>query len=275
MEVGMTRFQLDIDALPTLPVIARQVLEHMNNPDSSIKDIASVVSKDQSMSTRILQLVNSAFYGFPKRIGTISHAISILGFETVKSLILGVSVIDTFKVREFDMLNFWRHSIETAALCSHIAGKVRYVRTDEAFTIGLIHDVGKLVFMLKVPEEYKLLLEKHQQQGGEMWVLEREAFDLEHAQVGAQIAQLWNFPLPFINAMEEHHLVSSAEAETGSLKQIVYVSNVLTNLTEENQEQSPDISQALQAMGLNEEELLDFLDNSYEEVNDFLNVLSS
>jgi HD-like signal output (HDOD) protein len=105
--------------------------------------------------------------------------------------------------------------------------------------------------------------------------LKSTSSNLDHAQVGAQIAQLWNFPLPFINAMEEHHLVSSAEAETGSLKQIVYVSNVLTNLTEENQEQSPDISQALQAMGLNEEELLDFLDNSYEEVNDFLNVLSS
>ena len=141
-------FSLDFDSLPTLPVILQQVMTEINNTQSSIKDIASIVERDQSMSAKILKLVNSAFYGFPKRIGTISHAVSILGFETVKSLVLGVAILDAFKIQEFNMFSFWEHSIKTASLSAYFAKKMSYPSPDEAFVVGLIHDIGKLIFMM-------------------------------------------------------------------------------------------------------------------------------
>lgn len=119
-------FSLDFDSLPTLPIIVQQVMTEINNPDSSIKDITLIIERDQSMSTKILKLVNSAFYGFSKRIGTISHAISILGFETIKSLVLGVSILDAFKIREFNMVSFWGHSIQTASLSTYLSFKLGY-----------------------------------------------------------------------------------------------------------------------------------------------------
>jgi len=263
-------FSLDIDSLPTLPVIATQIMECLNAPDSSVQDVADIILKDQSLSAKILKLVNSAFYGFPTRIGTISHAISILGFETVRGLVLGVSILDSFRVQEFDLLGFWAHSIRTASLMSYLSEQWVYPRRDEAFTVGLIHDVGKLVFMLQKPEAYHrlMLLDENLEQ-------EIVIMGINHAQVGAKVAKHWNFPPHYIEAIELHHQKPVFLLESSDLHVMLYVANMLDALIQDQQNDlASELEELFQQLELNLEEVREYMLSTQDEVSDFLKNLS-
>lgn len=261
-----------IENLPTLPVIAGQVLESLNNPNSSIQQIAEIILKDQSLSAKILKLVNSAFYGFPKRIGTVSHAISILGFETVRGLVLGVSILDTFKIREFDLNHFWQHSIQTASLMSYLAEQWCLMRTDEAFTVGLIHDVGKLVFMLKKPVEYHQIWENSMEKLSE---LEKATFGLDHAELGAAVAKTWNFPANYIQAIQGHHTAPHMPVQHYSLSHLVYFANLLDHYFENRELLTDEENHSLEMLELDLDDLRTYLLSIQEEVHDFLNTLAT
>ena len=263
-------FSLDIESLPTLPVIAAQVMECLNDPNSSIQDVADVILRDQSMSVKILKLVNSAFYGFPKRIGTLSHAISILGFETVRGLVLGISILDTFRVKEFDLLHFWEHSIRTASLMSFLADRLCYPRRDEAFTVGLIHDVGKLVFMLKAPDLYRQVV---LQAETNPCVIEQQLMKMDHAFAGAQVARSWNFPATYVHAIETHHQRPGLPLDLPSLKEMVYLASMLDHYYDGQQLPEEDL-QILSQLDLALEPLEDYLHSIRQEVQDFLRILA-
>lgn len=262
-------FSLDIDSLPTLPVIAGQVMECLNNPNSSIQDVADVIMRDQSMSVKILKLVNSAFYGFPKRIGTLSHAISILGFETVRGLVLGISILDTFRVKEFDLVRFWEHSIRTASLMSFLADRLCYPRRDEAFTVGLIHDVGKLVFMLKAPEAYRQVVLRNET---DPTAHEQSLLQMDHAFAGAQVARSWNFPSTYVHAIETHHQRPGLPLDLPSLKEMVYLANLLDHYFDGNELGEEDL-QLLNKLDLGLESIEEYLHSIRQEVQDFLKIL--
>lgn len=267
-------FSLDIDSLPTLPIIVQQLMAEMNDPASSIRDIAELIERDQSMSSKILKLVNSAFYGFSKRIGTIGHATSILGFETVKSLVLGVSVMDTFRIREFNMLAFWEHSIQTASLSAFLAGKLRYPQKDEAFTVGLIHDVGKLIFMLQSPETYRTIQNEYAQSGTSFLQLERRYLKMDHAFAGAQVARLWNFPQAYIQAIDGHHNRSCLNDQPVSLRQVLYLSNLLCHLYAGDTDEALDIK-IFNQLNLSFEEIQTHLKSMDAEIKEFLKYISA
>ncbi len=262
----------NIDTLPTLPVIAGQVLERLNNPNSSVQDIAEIILKDQSLSSKILQLVNSAFYGFPKRIGTVSHAISILGFETVRGLVLGVSILDTFKIQEFDLYLFWQHSIQSASLMSFLAEKWNYPRKDEAFTIGLIHDVGKLVFMLKAPEAYQDIWDEASSTRLEK---ETQTFQLNHADLGAQIASAWNFPANFIQAIQAHHQKPTLPIQQQNLAHMCYFANLLDHFVVQPELLSPAQMSELKQLDFDLAEVNTYVSSIQDEVRDFLKTLAT
>ncbi|PIQ26788.1 hypothetical protein COW36_00445 [bacterium (Candidatus Blackallbacteria) CG17_big_fil_post_rev_8_21_14_2_50_48_46] len=264
---------LDFESLPTLPIIVQQVMLEINNPDSSMKDIAALIERDQSMSAKILKLVNSAFYGFSKRIGTIGHAISILGFETVKSLVLGVSVLDTFKIREFNMYEFWQHSISTASMAAFLAGKLGYPRKDEAFTVGLLHDVGKLVFMLKAPQIYRQILSEVESSSVPSLQLERRYLKMDHAFAGAQVARLWNFPPAYIQALDVHHSRSCLNDQPVSLRQVLYLGNLICHLIEGDTEEAIDIK-VFSRLNIDFEECQNYLQSIHAEIADFLQTVS-
>ena len=140
-----------IIGLPTLPTVVTQMISLIDNPTTSAKDVAKLISTDQALTAKMLKLANSAFYGFPREIATVNHAVVVLGFETVKSLGLSVSVLERFSGvssnGDFDRQRFWEHSIACAVAARILATKVRY-RTrgqGEAFAGGILHDIGKLV----------------------------------------------------------------------------------------------------------------------------------
>lgn len=222
------------------------------------------------MSVKVLKLVNSAFYGFPKRIGTLSHAISILGFETVRGLVLGISILDTFRVKEFDLLHFWEHSIRTASLMSFLADKLCYPRRDEAFTVGLIHDVGKLVFMLKAPDTYRDVLLKSDTNPCEQ---ENELLQMDHAFAGAQVARSWNFPSTYVHAIETHHQRPSLPLDLPSLKEMVYLANLIDHHFDGHTLDSEDLH-LISNLDLGLETLEEYLISIRQEVQDFLRILA-
>lgn len=265
-------FLLDFDSLPTLPVIVQQVMKEMNNPYSSIKDIALIIERDQSMSAKILKLVNSAFYGFSKRIATVSHAVGILGFENVKSLILGVSILDTFKIKEFNIINFWKHSIQTASLSAYISKRLDYPQTEESFTLGLIHDLGKLIFMLKSPKIYHKILSEYTQSNQSILELERKYLKMDHAFVGAQVVRLWNFPSAYIQAIDGHHSQSCLNDQSVSLRQILYLSNLICHLNAGDLKEPVDIK-IFSRFGINLEDTQKYLVSIETDIAEFLQTI--
>jgi len=196
-----------ISALPTLDASVQKILEVAQNPKSSAAEMEEVISKDQSLSGKVLKIVNSAYYGFPRQISSISQAIVVLGFQAVKNLALTSSVKDMFRETHKGTLNMkalWLHSMATAIASEIIADYLGYQKKEEAFTAGLLHDIGKLVMNMFVPE-LKEVVEKVGKEGLTFFEAEQKILDVNHAVVGKYLLDNWNLPNPIIMAVLYHH----------------------------------------------------------------------
>src|SRR5213080_756780 len=143
--------------LPSLPAIAMQVLDLAQRDEVDIAEIARVISKDPAMSSKILRTVNSSFYGRSQHVSTISHALVILGLQSVKTLVLGFSLVTNLtknKSKGFKHITYWRRSIYSATAARAIAAKINIVQQEEAFLAALLQDIGMLVLDQVMPDEY-------------------------------------------------------------------------------------------------------------------------
>lgn len=216
---------LRVQRISTLPGVVTRVMQMVENPETSAEDLESVIATDQALAAKVLRLVNSPYYGFPRRVSTISQAIVILGFNTVKSLALSASVFDAFHGRgaALDRPVHWRHSIETGILGQILAeGRTR---GDEAFVAGILHDVGKVALDQNLPDEYR---EVHRRvaEGGRLRACETAVFGAEHAEVGGWIGEAWNFPVQIVETIAYHHEPERAR-EASLLVHVVAAANVL------------------------------------------------
>ena len=210
-DVNIQKILGKIDKLPTLPYIITTLNDLLRNPNTSAADIHQVITKDQSLSSRILKLVNSAFYGFSERISSISHAIVILGFNTVKNVALTASVFDMFSKENeadslFDRKGFWLHSLAVAGTARLIAARIKLPAVEDIFVAGLLHDIGKIVLVqfvhdkfiesMKIVKDEDILLKD-----AETRVLE----GINHSQVGAWLATKWKLPTGLVQMIGFHH----------------------------------------------------------------------
>lgn len=266
--------------VPTLPVIATQVIEILDNPNSSVKDLTVVINKDQVTMAKILKLVNSAFYGFPQRITTISHAITILGFNTVKGLILSISAFDSLKAKEFSLVEFWHHSISTATAAKYIAKQTRYPKEEEAFTVSLIHDIGKLVMVINKPKEYKEIMKLISEQGLMAIDAENQILDFNHAQIGGIAAECWNLP-PIYNDTIYHHHNPEESTIDHVLTKLLFLSDIASNIFMKEQEASalyPNRQLVMEKLKFSENNwqlLIQHLIQKKDEINEFLNLVTT
>ena len=147
-----------IDDLPTLPRTVLKITELVNDPKSSARDLARVITDDQVLTARLLKLVNSSFYGFPQRISTVTAAIVLLGFDAIRNLLLTTSVFDLFANRNRQKKQvqerFWDHSLGCAVGAKVIGNYLRHDKVEELFVSGLLHDIGKIVEMMYLPDEF-------------------------------------------------------------------------------------------------------------------------
>lgn len=200
--------------LPTIRSVARSIGIAVNNPNTSAADIAGVISYDQVLSAKVLQVVNSAYFGFSRRVSDIRHAVALLGLDDVRRLVLAVAVIDLAsdgKSRGIDVRSYWLHSIATAASATAVSRVLLPAVSSDAFIAGLLHDIGKLVLMVHHPEDFCKVVALVKQRGCNMIEAEREVFEFHHAMVGAALCQRWGFPPVLADAVRYHHAPMSCD----------------------------------------------------------------
>jgi putative nucleotidyltransferase with HDIG domain len=222
-----------VEDVPTLPAVISRILEVLEDERSSAGDLEKVVSRDQSIASRVLRIANSAYYGFPREITTIHRAIVILGFQTVKALALGSSVFEAFSRSGqstcFDRTAYWLHSIACSRCAMALAEESRTLDPDVAFLAGLIHDIGMVVMDHIIHEKYSRLLKKAIKHGKSLDQLEREALGFDHGEVGALLGERWKFPPSLLDGIRFHHRISESEKPMTILLAVIHLADFCSN----------------------------------------------
>lgn len=187
---------------PAMPNIVMRALSVMKDPESSMKELAKIISYDQSLSTKVLTLVNSAYYGFPQQITSIARAISLIGMSKAKNIIMAVAM-KPMLTNQGDK-ELWKHSISTAVGCEHLAKHLKVMDSDEAFVIGFLHDLGKVVLKSKDAELYKKV-EDTAMYSKNLLEAEQKYFGVNHCQIGSILTKRWQLPLLVNNTVKYHH----------------------------------------------------------------------
>ena len=187
----------NISDLPTLPTVVTKINQMASNPQTNASDIGELIANDPSLSSKILKLVNSAYYGFPRKINSVTKAIVLLGFNKVKNIAISASVVEIFKKASgtigFDFTEFWCNSIATAIASETVAKKKRPDVADDAFVAGLLHDLGKIIFSAHVPTANQAF-EKARADKSLFRTACQATFSCDQAKVGALLGEMWNFP---------------------------------------------------------------------------------
>jgi len=198
-----------IQDLPTLPRTFLRITELVNNPTSSAKELARVITDDQVLTARLLKLVNSSFYGFPQKISEVTSAIVLLGFDAIRSLLLTTSVFDVFSNRgrheKFRREELWDHSLGCAVGAKVIGTYLRYEKIEELFVAGLLHDIGKIVEMLFMPEEFLKVISIVDKDDILLSSAEDRVLGYTHSEVGELLAEQWNLPPRLARVIANHH----------------------------------------------------------------------
>ncbi len=231
--------------IPTLPSVAVTVNRMLQDTDTSTRELSMTIEKDQAIVSKLLRLVNSAFYGFQAKINTISHAVTVLGFNTVRNAVVSVSIIEAFSGREvieaFDMKNFWKHSIAVAVTGRNLAEDTRLASPDEAFVAGILHDVGKVVLAQYFKDLFGQVWESIQDNGQSFYEAEKKLLPADHAQIGGRLAKKWRLPPGLIEAVTYHHAVRKSAVNL-DLLMLVHVADCIVNHCKIGSDGEPDLS---------------------------------
>ncbi|MDY6951779.1 MAG: HDOD domain-containing protein [Thermodesulfobacteriota bacterium] len=221
-----------IPDLPTLPIVAVKLNKMLQDDAVSIRQVSETITKDQAIVSKILKLVNSAFYGFQSRINTVPHAITILGFSTIRNAVVSVSVIEALSgrdvVEEFDITDFWKHAVAVAVTGRHLAEKTRLTTPDEAFVAGILHDVGKVLLAQYFKDLFGQVWTSVRKEGLSFYEAENRLLPVNHAQIGGHLAKKWQLPASLVEVISYHHALNSAAANL-NLLMVVHTSDYIVN----------------------------------------------
>lgn len=198
----------DVSTIHSLPLFYSRLCEAIDHPRSSIADLAAIISDDQGLTARILKLANSPLFGYFSKIETITQAVTIIGVLQVRDLALALCVMDAFKgIPEdlVDMAQFWRHSLGTGLAARVLATGQRESNLERFFVAGILHDVGRLVMYLRMPDECRELLEESRSGGALLFQKERQRFGFDHAEVGGTLLRRWKIPPRVTEPVQYHH----------------------------------------------------------------------
>lgn len=218
---------LDRDTLPSFPQVAAKLLDVSKDDTASLEEVAKIVETDPGISIRVLELVNSAYYGLSRKVTTLSDAVVILGLDEIKKLALGMAIFEKiFKnghTKEFNRLMFWRHSLAVAVLSMKIAQKIEYPNPEEAYTAGLLHDVGKIFLDLQGHRNYGEFIRNLSESTDLVIEKERSQLGLGHDDIGAFFCTRWQLPENLVLAVKYHHQSFEDNGLTHDEKQLTAI----------------------------------------------------
>jgi len=195
--------------LPTFPFIAQRVVSLINNPGSSASELEKVIKHDQVLTAQLLKMVNSAYYGFPRRITTVGQGIVILGYKALRELVLRISIADLFRMKGehkvFDRTALWQHAVGTAVGAKTLARLAGLPLEEEAFIAGLLHDLGILLLDLCLTTEFEEIICLTADHHLPLIRAEEKVLGFNHTLVGKMLAEKWNLPPLFVEVLRHHH----------------------------------------------------------------------
>lgn len=203
MERSEMRRQVEkITSLPTLPGSVTRITHMLDNPETTASEVGKEIAKDQVLSAKVLKLVNSGFYGFSQPISTIPHAMVLLGFNVVKTLVLSTSVLDMMAK---SMEGLWQHSLACARTCGIIARHLDMEDPEEVSVTGLLHDLGKVVLEEHVKEAFGEVIRLVEERNILFYKAEEEVMEITHANVGGWLLDKWQLPSQLVEPIMHHH----------------------------------------------------------------------
>ena len=271
MDESQVYKQLDrIKEIPTLPTIVFELNQHLQNPETSIAKVSETIEKDQAMALKILKLVNSAFYGFRSKVSDVKNAVVLMGFNAVHNAIISVSVVNalpkTLLFQDFEMIEFWKHSLAVAVTSKNIAQTSGVESPDNCFVGGLLHDVGKVIMAQNFTEEFVKVWTLMQNDYLSFYEAEQRELPIDHTQIGAYLADRWQLPQGLTDAIRWHHDFQPDNGSTGFMMNI-HLADILVNSYEENPDCTID-------MGAMHPEVVKFLMAQMENSSDWYANLS-
>lgn len=197
----------------TLPEICIKLQDLIYNPDSSMADIAQLISIDPSLSARLLKIANSSFYSLPSQIDSLSRAITLIGTQDLYNLALATSTPDTFSAlndnEHIDIHRYWRHSVTTGLISRLLAQDLTMRHLEAFFLAGLFHNLGKLVILEQFPDEY-LAVKQAQDPETQPWIIEKRVLGYTYAQVGEALLKNWQMPTHLQDMVAHQHKPNEA-----------------------------------------------------------------
>ncbi len=231
-----------IESLPSLPSLYIEIMQELQSANTSFKKVGEIIAEDVGMTAKILQMVNSAFFGLGRQISNPRDAVSYLGFETIKSLVLSAKIFSQFDQKKqpgFSLVGLWNHSMLTgtfARIVAEMEGQTKEV-IDDAYMVGLLHDLGKLVLAHNLSDSYQKVLDVALKENRALWEVESQMLGATHAEIAAYLMGLWGIKFPVVEAIAFHHTPGKINARMGILT-IVHSANALAH--EVGSPQTPD-----------------------------------
>jgi len=216
--------------LPSEPVVIMEVQRLLDNPMTSASELAATISKDQGMVAKILTAANSTLYGLPRKVSTIEFAIVILGFENVKNIVVALSMFEKLNSKadkNWNRKKYWTHSLATAATSKRIADELGYLKSGEAFTAGLLHDLGVSIIQRYFNNEFQSINKLVNEKQVTYLEAEKEIMKITHQDIGYFLGDKWNLPKSLNEAILNHHNPANTQ-ENKALTSIVHLADYMT-----------------------------------------------
>ncbi len=268
---------LNSDELPTLPIVASQLISLTGKEDTTLADIGRLVSQDIALSAKILKVSNSAFYNFPQQISSIKQAVSILGTNAVRSLVLSFSFLAMKSGKaqtQFNFETFWDKALASAVAAKLILEKVKGADTEEIFVTGLLQNLGELVLARTFPAEYDSILQIIEKEKLDSVEVEESTLGGNHSLVGAEVAKKWGFPEVLILPIRYHHEPDKCDSKNTKIQmtvKAVYLSDLLVNILyseKPNEYHSRFRKEAKRLLRLNSNDIESILEDMHSELQE-------
>lgn len=215
-ELTAEQFVAQAKELPVMPPVAAEVMKKAENPDSDLGALSKLISRDASLAVRVLKIANSSFYSMPRKVETLQQAIVLLGYSTLRTLVVAASMKDVFARFGLAERLLWEHAVGAGVAATLIASEVGGISRDEAFLGGLVHDVGKLVMYAQAEKRYQEVLQAVYANEKTSIEAERESFGFDHTEVGQLLLARWKLPERLSAAVGAHHALARAEGVDGA-----------------------------------------------------------